>query len=303
MKKDKIFLGAATALVTPMKDGKIDYDCFARLIDWQISEGIDALVVGGTTGEAATLGDEERYRLFRVARETVGGRVPLIFGTGTNDTNIAARHTAVATEIGCDGVLVVTPYYNRGTKEGIIRHYNTVADASGVPVILYNVPSRTGCNLSTDALSELSNNPKIVGIKEASDSLERFMALSGLWDKLWLYSGNDTTIYPTLALGGLGVVSVVSNLYPRATAELCKLYFAGKQSESLELQKILGGMSSSLFVDTNPAPLKYAMWKRGLCREEMRLPMYPIDEKARRLVDAAVTLGEERLGGRFAHLL
>lgn len=303
MKKTEVFRGVATALITPFMNGRIDYDSFVRLINWQIDEGIDALVIGGTTGEAATLDNEERYSLFRLAKDTVRGRVPLIFGTGTNDTKIAIRHTAAACEIGCDGVLVVTPYYNRGTSEGMLRHYEAIADASDVPVILYNVPSRTGCNLSITAVSRLSKNEKIVGIKEASDSLERFMALAGLGDKLCLYSGNDTTIYPTLALGGLGVVSVVSNIYPRATACLCKYFFAGKWQESLELQKIIGGVSSSLFVDTNPAPLKYAMWKRGLCSEEMRLPLYPIDGELRARVDEAVAKFEEELGARFPHLL
>lgn len=302
MKKCKVFRGAATALVTPMKDGRIDYESTERLIEWQIDRGIDALVIGGTTGEAATLTDEERYRLFQLARDTVGGRVPLIFGTGTNDTAVAVRHTARASEIGCDGVLVVTPYYNRGTRGGILRHYQMIAGASDVPVILYNVPSRTGCNLDIDTLTRLSEIERIVGIKEASDSLERFMSLSTLGDSLQMYSGNDTTVYPVLSLGGLGVISVVSNIYPKATAELCKLYFTGKRGESLKLQGILGRMSSSLFVDTNPAPLKYAMSRLGLCSEEMRLPLYPIDEGLRTRVDRALERAELELGREFPYL-
>ena len=213
MKKMEIFRGVGTALITPFKDGHVDYATLGDLIDRQITAGIDALVIGGTTAEAATLSDTERYELFEYARDRVGDRCRLVYGTGTNDTRVAVRHTEYASRLGCDGVLVVTPYYNRGTAEGVIKHYEAIAEASDVPVLLYNVPSRTGVNLSIETLERLAENERIAGIKEASDSLDRLMSISSI-KGLSLYSGNDSQIYPVLSLGGLGVISVVSNLYP-----------------------------------------------------------------------------------------
>ena len=288
MKKKVIFKGAATALITPFSNGKIDYPTLERLIDFQINSGIDALVIGGTTGEAATLSDEERYTLFREAKRMVDGRCKLIFGTGTNDTRVAKKHTEYATKLGCDGVLLVTPYYNRGTAEGVIKHYLEIAETSDAPILLYNVPSRTGVNLSLETLRVLSKNEKIVGIKEASDSTDRLTALSSFGDKLYLYAGNDSQIYTTLSLGGLGVISVVSNLFPKETSDICKYFFSGKKKEGLELQHKLLPVINSLFLETNPAPVKYAMSKAGMCKSDMRLPMWLPTEATRRRVDEAV---------------
>ena len=285
MKKREIFRGVATALITPFKDDKIDYAALEGLIERQIAAGIDALVIGGTTAEAATLSDVERYELFKASRDMIGGRCRVIYGTGTNDTRVAVRHTEFASMLGCDGVLVVTPYYNKGTDEGVVRHYERIAGASDVPVLLYNVPSRTGVNLSIDTLKRLAENERIVGIKEASDSLERYVATSRI-ERLALYSGNDSQIYPVLSLGGLGVISVVSNLYPEETMEICKQYFSNNRDNSLVLQQRLLPVIGALFLETNPAPLKYALAKRGLCTDEMRLPMYPPSEVTRRKIDA-----------------
>ncbi|MBR2342681.1 MAG: 4-hydroxy-tetrahydrodipicolinate synthase [Clostridia bacterium] len=294
MKKQVIFEGVGTALVTPFTDGKIDYSSLGGLIDIQLEAGIDALVIGGTTAEAATLSDEERYDLFRYAKDRIAGRTRLIFGTGTNDTRLAVRHTEFASSLGCDGVLLVTPYYNRGTREGIIRHYLTLADASGVPILLYNVPSRTGVNLDTEILARLAECEKIVGIKEASDSLDRLTSIAALGEELWLYSGNDSQIYPTLALGGRGVISVVSNLYPRATMEICKLFFAKREAESLALQQRMMPVINSLFLETNPAPIKFALSERGLCRPDMRLPMWlPTEACQKRVIRAIREFTEE----------
>ena len=285
MKKREIFRGVATALITPFKDDKIDYAALEGLIERQIAAGIDALVIGGTTAEAATLSDVERYELFKASRDMVGGRCRVIYGTGTNDTRVAVRHTEFASMLGCDGVLVVTPYYNKGTDEGVVRHYERIAEASDVPVLLYNVPSRTGVNLSIDTLKRLAENERIVGIKEASDSLERYVAISRI-EGLALYSGNDSQIYPVLSLGGLGVISVVSNLYPEETMEICKQYFSNNRDNSLVLQQRLLPVIGALFLETNPAPVKYALAKRGLCTDEMRLPMYPPSEVTKRKIDA-----------------
>lgn len=296
MKKVEIFRGVGTALITPFKDGRVDLGTLGALIDRQIAAGIDALVIGGTTAEAATLSDQERYDLFEYARERVADRCRLIYGTGTNDTRVAIRHTEYASRLGCDGVLVVTPYYNRGTAEGVIRHYEAIAEASDVPVLLYNVPSRTGVNLSLETLERLAKNERIVGIKEASDSLDRLMSIS-LIDGLSLYSGNDSQIYPILSLGGLGVISVVSNLYPEETIMICKHYFANNKEMSLKIQQSLLPVISALFLETNPAPIKYAMSKKGLCLPDMRLPMWLPTKITRDKIDAVIGEYESKMRG------
>ena len=287
MKKVEIFRGVGTALITPFRDDKIDFTTLRELIERQIKAGIDALVIGGTTAEAATLSDSERYELFEYSRDVIDGRCRLIYGTGTNDTRVAIRHTELASRLGCDGVLVVTPYYNRGTADGVVKHYEAIAMASGVPILLYNVPSRTGVNLSIETLEKLSGNKMIAGIKEASDSLDRLMAISRI-EGLALYSGNDSQIYPILALGGLGVISVVSNLYPDETIGICQQYFANNQENSLKLQQKLSPIISAMFLETNPAPIKYAMSKKGLCLPDMRLPMWQPTQATKDKIDRVI---------------
>lgn len=287
MKKAEIFRGVGTALITPFYDGEIDYDTLVRLIERQIDAGIDALIIGGTTAEAATLSDKERYELYKVAMETVAGRCKLIFGTGTNDTRVAIKHTLFASELGCDGVLVVTPYYNRGTADGVVRHYESIAEASGVPILLYNVPSRTGVNLSIETLKRLAENERIVGIKEASDSIDRLVSISSI-DGLALYAGNDSQIYPVLSLGGIGAISVSSNLYPRETMDICKYYFADNRIMSLRTQIELLPVINALFLETNPSPIKYAMSKKGLCLPDMRLPLWLPTEATREKIDKTI---------------
>lgn len=285
MKKKTVFVGVATALVTPFRDGDIDYGALASLIEMQIDAGTDALVIGGTTGEAATLSDDERYSLYRYCKECIGGRCPLILGTGTNDTRVALRHTRCAEECGADAALLVTPYYNKGTEEGIFRHYSTIADNTSLPLILYNVPSRTGVNLGINLLARLAERDNIVGIKEASDSLDRLVTLSTLSESLPLYSGNDTQIYPTLALGGLGVISVASNIIPERIRRICSLYFEGRVTESLKLQGELLPFIRSLFTETNPAPIKYAMARKNIISGELRLPLFEVRDSTKELID------------------
>jgi len=292
--KERIFTGVGTALITPFKNEKIDYPALKKLIERQIEAGIDALIIGGTTGEAATLEDTERYELFERSREYAGGRCKLIFGTGTNDTRVAIKHTRRAAEIGCDGVLLVTPYYNKGTSEGIYRHYTEIAKETSLPVLLYNVPSRTGVNLELSLLERLAAVENIVGIKEAADSQDRLTSLSAFGDRLYLYAGNDSAIYSTLALGGLGVISVVSNLYPKETLEICKQFFAGNLAESLKMQNKLLPVINSLFKETNPAPIKYAMSQCGLCSPEMRLPMWLPTESTRRKIDECLAAFDKK---------
>ena len=289
MKKGIIFRGTATALITPFRGGEIDYGALFSIIDMQLDAKIEALVVGGTTGEAATLDESERYHLYSKCAEYINGRAKLIFGTGTNDTKCAVRHTRRAAEIGCDGVLVVTPYYNKGTEIGIVRHYLEIAEASEVPIILYNVPSRTGVNLSINQLKALSEHPMIYAIKEASDSLERLVDISTLGSNLRLYSGNDSQTFSVLALGGLGTVSVISNLLPKQTKAVCDLYFDGQIEKSRLMAAKLLPLIRAIFAETNPAPIKYAMSKCGLCTAEVRLPLTEPSEKTRALIDKLIS--------------
>lgn len=276
--KKTIFEGAGCAIVTPFKDGLIDYAAFDALIELQLEAKTDAIIVGGTTGEAATLSQEERYTLYEHAAEVIDGRSKLILGTGTNDTAVAKKHTRFAESLGADGALVVTPYYNKGTEEGIFRHYSTIAESSSLPIILYNVPSRTGVNLGLNLLSRLSEHENVVGIKEASDSCDRLVSLAEFGDTLPLYAGNDSQIYPVLALGGRGVISVVSNVLPGAVKKITDSFFCGAQADSLALQLELLPFIKTLFLETNPAPVKFAMAHLGLIREELRLPLAPVRE-------------------------
>ena len=288
MKKETIFKGCGTALITPFKNGRIDFTALEGIIERQIEAEIPSLIIGGTTGEAATLSDVERYNLFEFAKEKAMGRVKLIFGTGTNDTRAAVRHTKRAEEIGCDGVLVVTPYYNKGTFSGVKCHYEEIARATTLPVILYNVPSRTGVNLTEGQLKELSEIENIVALKEAGDSMDRYVSLAALTDSLGLYAGNDTQIYTTLALGGLGVISVLSNLLPELCVGICKDFFQGRYESAREKQLKALPLIASLFAETNPAPVKYALSKLGYCENELRLPLFPVTKETEKKIDTAI---------------
>ncbi len=285
MSKNIIFKGVATALITPMKEGRIDYDALSNIIELQIASGIDALVVGGTTAEIATLSDGERKELYSFAKNITRGRCKIIFGTGTNDTKAVISHTRVAEEIGCDGILVVTPYYNKGTHSGVLCHYERIAKETDLPIILYNVPSRTGVNLTIAQLEELSRWKNIVAIKEASDSADRLTEIAGLKEELTLYAGNDSQIYLTLALGGMGVISVASNIYPKIVMKICHSYFSGDLDSSLSTQIKILDFVKALFCETNPSPIKYAMSREGLCTEELRLPLLPPSEENKRIIE------------------
>ena len=291
MKKRVIFKGVGTALVTPFCDGEIDYEALDLLIERQIAAKIDALVIGGTTGEAATLSDRERYELYRHSIDRVAGRCPVILGTGPNDTRVAIRHTQIAEELGADGALVVTPYYNKGTSRGLVEHYRRIAASTSLPIILYNVPSRTGVNIGLAELAELSKIENIVGIKEASDSADRLAKIAALGEDLPLYAGNDSQTYTALALGGLGVISVLSNLFPERMKAISDTYIAGRTDESLAVQLSLLPLIDAMFLETNPAPVKYAMAKMGLCREEMRLPLMEVSDATRGAIEKLMSCG------------
>ena len=282
MKQTSIFRGAATALITPLTPDGIDFNQFRRLIDWQIGEGIDALVIAGTTGEGSTLTDAEHREAIRFSVEVAAGRVPIIAGTGSNDTDYAIDLTRYACSVGADAMLVVTPYYNKATQKGQIRMYSAIADASEKPLILYNVPSRTGVGIEPTTYLALADHPQIAAIKEANGNISKIVETRALvGDKLDIYSGNDDEIVPILAAGGAGVISVLSNLLPRQTSELCKRFFAGAVAGSMEMQCAYLPLIRALFSEVNPIPVKAAMAAMGYCEDYLRLPLTPMEDAHR----------------------
>ena len=278
--KNTVFLGAATALVTPLTPDGVDYDAFADLIEWQIAEGIDALVIAGTTGEGSTLSDEEHRAVLKFSAEQIRGRVPVIAGTGSNDTAYAIDLTKYACEVGCDAMLLVTPYYNKATQKGLLASFKAVADASTKPCILYNVPSRTGCNLLPATTAALAGHPNIVGIKEASGNISQIAEEAALCgDQIDIYSGNDDQIVPILSLGGGGVISVLSNLLPKETSLLCRKWREGDAKAALDMQLKYLPLVNALFSEVNPIPVKAAMARMGFGKNVLRLPLTPMEEE------------------------
>ncbi len=273
--KNTIFTGAATAIITPMfADGGVDYDAFGKLIDWQIEKGIDAIVAAGTTGEGSTLSDEEHKDVLKFCVERVAGRVPVIAGTGSNDIAYAISLTKYACEIGCDAMLLVTPYYNKATQGGLVKSFKAIADVSTKPCILYNVPSRTGCNLQPASVAKLAEHPNIVAIKEASGNISQIAEVAALCgDKIDIYSGNDDQIVPILSLGGKGVISVLSNILPAETSEMCHAFFRGETDKALSLQLKYLDLINTLFCEVNPIPAKAACAAMGFGGNYLRLPL------------------------------
>ncbi len=277
--KKTIFKGIATALITPFNEDGINYDQFGKLIDWQIESGINALVIAGTTGEASTLTDDEHRDAIAYAVKRADGRVPIIAGTGSNDTGYALDLTRCACEAGADAVLVVTPYYNKATQKGLVKMFTEIADKSTAPVILYNVPSRTGVNIEPDTYRILADHDNIVGIKEANGNLSKIVeTMHYVHEKLDLYSGNDDQIVPLMSLGGVGAISVLSNIMPRETVEICDKFFAGDIAGAALLQYKYHSIIDALFSEVNPIPVKAAMAKMGFCENNLRLPLTEMDE-------------------------
>ncbi len=273
--KNRIFTGCGTALITPMKvNGEVDYEALKRIVRQQIEAEIDALVVCGTTGEAPTLKIEEHLKVIEKVIEYAKGKTKIIAGTGSNDTLHSVETCRAAAKLGADAVLSVTPYYNRPTQDGLIKHYTYIADNAGIPVILYNVPSRTGTNMFPETYKVLAEHPNIAAVKEANGdigSVLKTRALCG--DKLDIYTGNDNQIVPTLSLGGIGVISVVSNILPRETREMCLAFFEGDANRAAELQIKYAELIEALFIESNPIMIKEAMSILGLCTNKIRLPL------------------------------
>ncbi len=271
-----VFKGAATALVTPFNETGINFDAFEALIDYQLEGGIDALVVCGTTGEASTMSEEETRQAIGFVVKKVNGRVPVIAGTGCNCTAKAVESSKSAADLGADALLVVNPYYNKGSRSGIYKHYTMIADAAKTPIIVYNIPGRTGCNITPDFLGEIADIDQVVGVKDATGDISQIADVaSKLKGKIDIYSGNDDQITPIMALGGLGVISTISNIAPKATADLTRNFLNGNIQAAIEIQLKMMPLIRALFCETNPTPVKAALNLLGF---EAGLPRLPMDE-------------------------
>ena len=281
--KNTLFTGMATAIVTPMKnDGSIDYEAMGRFIDFQIENGINALVVMGTTGENATLEPEEQKEVIAFTVKKTAGRVPVIAGTGTNNTAHVLENTKNACEVGVDGILVVTPYYNKATQAGLIKHFTMIADASEVPVILYNVPGRTGCALTPKTVAALAEHPNIVGLKEATGNMAQMVELMHLCgDKIDIYSGEDALTVPMMAMGGSGTISVLSNVLPAESVAMTDACKAGDFKTAAAMQCKFLPLINALFSQVNPIPVKAATAAMGFGDDSLRLPLTPMEEPFR----------------------
>ena len=272
--KDIVFRGAGVAIITPFTEDGINFDELGRIIEDQIAGGTDAIVITGTTGESATMTDAEHKSAIKYAVEKVAGRIPVVAGTGSNETDYAIQLSKYAEEVGADALLVVTPYYNKCTQKGLVQHYTAIADVVNIPIIMYNVPSRTGVNIQVPTYKKLSEHPRIVAVKEASGDLSQIAKIRhACGDDLAVYSGNDDQIIPILSLGGQGVISVLSNVAPRETHNICQLYFDGKVQEASKLQIEFIDLIGALFCEVNPIPVKVAMRMKGYNAGILRLPL------------------------------
>ena len=288
MSKQALFTGAGVALVTPMlPDGSINYQKIEELVDWHIANGTDAIIMCGTTGEAPTLKMQEHLEAIKVAVDRAAGRLPIIAGTGSNDTDHCINSCREAKRLGADGLLLVSPYYNKTSQRGLIAHYTAVAASADLPMILYNVPSRTGLNIAPETVATLVKVDNIVGLKQANGDLSSVAKIAAMCD-LPIYSGNDDQIVPILSLGGLGVISVLSNVIPRETHDICQTWFDGNVEESKRLQLHYLDLANGLFTDVNPIPVKAAMNLMGMNVGECRLPLYPMEDKALAALEAVL---------------
>ena len=276
----KLFEGSGVALVTPFKDGKVNYEKLGELIEWHIANKTDSIIVCGTTGESATMTDEERKTTIKFVVDKVNKRIPVIAGSGSNNTAYSIELSKYCQAVGVDGLLIVTPYYNKSTQDGLIKHYTTIANSVDLPIILYNVPGRTGVNIKPSTVEKLSKIENIVAIKEASGDISQVAEIARLCgEDFTIYSGNDDQIVPILSLGGSGVISVLANVLPKETHDIVEKYLAGDVVESRKLQLGVNELVSSLFIEVNPIPVKAAMNLMGMEAGELRLPLTNISEQ------------------------
>ena len=279
MAKTLPFTGSGVAIVTPFEGYKTNYDELGRLIDMNIENGTDAIIICGTTGEASTMPDAEHLAAIEYTVKKVNGRVPVIAGTGSNETAHAVELSKKAEELGADGLLQVTPYYNKASSKGLIAHFSAVAEAVNIPVILYNVPSRTGVNIPIPVLKELAKLPNIVAIKEASGNISYTAKIAAEIPELYIYSGNDDMIVPVLSLGGKGVISVLANIMPQETHDMCQAFFDGDTEKAREMQLKYLDLINNLFIEVNPIPVKTALNLMGYKVGNLRLPLLDMEEK------------------------
>lgn len=289
--KKALFTGSGVALVTPVRNGKVDFDKLGELLDFHIKNSTDAIILCGTTGEAPTIPDDEHLKIFDYAAERVGGKITLIGGTGSNYTEHAVEFSKYAQKAGLDGVLCVTPYYNKTTQNGLVKHYNTIANSIDIPVILYNVPSRTGVGLEIPSLLELSKTENIVAIKEASGNIAFLSKIAAHVD-MGIYSGNDDMIVPAMSVGALGVISVAANIIPKDIHDMCSLYLNGKVKEAADIQLKIMDLVEKLFIEVNPIPVKNAMNMLGFDVGELKLPLVDLSaENAAKVKKALADYG------------
>ncbi len=281
-----IFTGSAVALITPFHDGSVDFTALTRLIELQIASGTDAIVALGTTGEAATLMEDEREEVIRFVVERVSNRIPVIVGTGSNNTEDAIKKSRFAEAVGADGLLIVTPFYNKTTQEGLIAHYSSIAEQVRLPIIVYNVPSRTGLNIKPETVTKLVRScENIVGIKEASGDISQITRLAAICPECDIYAGNDDHVLPILSIGGKGVISTISNVVPDAMHQMCTAFFSGDLATAREIQIQMIPLWKAAFCEVNPIPVKTMVAMMKLCDPEMRLPLCPLSDEHRKLVE------------------
>ena len=273
MTKKLIYEGVATALATPFKNGEVDYTALKRMIEFQIAGHVSAIVICGTTGESPSLTDEETQKLIYTSAKIIDGRIKLIVGTGSLVFSRAMSQSKFASEHGADGLLVITPFYNKGTENGIAEYYIRIANSCNTPIIIYNVPPRTGVDITLNTIEKIYGEENIVGIKEASGKIDKSLDISTFFPDLNIYSGNDTMTLPILSLGGKGVISVLSNVLPEQCSDICKYYFKKDLNSALDAQRKVTRLTHLLFGDVNPAPIKAALSMCGLCKNELRLPL------------------------------
>ena len=288
-----MFNGSAVAIATPFKDKKVDLEGFKRLINFQIENDTQAIIVLGTTGEASTINYEEREEIIKTAIEEVDKRVPVIVGTGSNNTDVTIAYNKQAENLGADGLLIVTPYYNKCTQNGLIEHYKEIAKFTSLPIILYNVPGRTGFNIQPTTVQRLSEVENIVAIKEASGNIAQVLEIKRLVsDDFKIYSGNDDNILPVYSCGGHGVISVLANIAPKETQAMCRAFEEGNIKESIRLQVMYKQLINLIFVEVNPIPIKAALNAMGYIENELRLPLTPMEDKNReKLIEEMKKLG------------
>lgn len=274
-----LFKGSGVAMVTPFKDGKVDFDKLEELLNWHVKCGTDSIVICGTTGEASTMSENERKETIKFTVDIINKRIPVIAGTGSNNTATSISMSKWAESIGVDGILVITPYYNKTTQKGILEHFKAINENVNIPIIVYNVPSRTGLNINPNTLLKLCSLKNVVAIKEASGNISQIAKIKALCkDNIDIYSGNDDQIVPILSLGGAGVISVAANIYPKEIHNMCKLYASGKVNESLKIQLDMLPVINAMFIETNPIPIKTAMNIKEMNVGPLRLPLCDMED-------------------------